>query len=572
MTATTKLTSNPAPSTKDTKSVPSSGVTTSLPPSSTAVVVPVCGSVAAPSPTGDESSTVVAPPVVAPPVTTTVQGVATLRPADTAKPAATAKVSLRSGPVPARVKEELKLASASSGPAVIDVDADWTDDTPMDFNQRIQKALERMASPPNDLDPDVVEEPADTGVTEVVDSTVRAPPSTELPTGSLRSEWMACSRPIQAVNKKYLKADGFLNRVDVAIYRAVDARGDGNAGDALWCREAIQRFVQIHKGYYRIPLSIRCDRSFLERPHDASYVERMWLYLFNDSVTTPPVLSDPSLYSVYVTEDRTKSCQNRLMWAILIMRKRVVTHEDFFVARAVVNMNKAAVPEVEEEALLSIPWDLFLVIPAWMSNIVDLRSAPVSPVRALTYFAGTARRQRPTVYQKWNKSLQFELAMHVAVAHYAAWARPVLDQTRLWYPPESHIKWLKDFTHLPPVPAYFESSGKFVEASIADVVKVLEDARARAVPVKRRDYCRRTNVEFVVTPKSHIYVDDPLCEALKRPTNPPADVSMVEAPASQPSQPSTVPKSTANAPRGVVTGRVYKRDSCRRVPRCRLSC
>ena len=103
--------------------------------------------------------------------------------------------------------------------------------------------------------------------------------------------------------------------------------------------------------------------------------------------------------------------------------------------------------------------------------------------------------------------------------------RPLLDQTRLWYPPQSRVWWLKKFTHLPPVPAYFEALGKYVDVSIVLVVKVLEETRARAVPVRGRDYCTRTNVEFVVTPTSHIYTEDPPCEALKRIPDAPADVA-----------------------------------------------
>ena len=51
----------------------------------------------------------------------------------------------------------------------------------------------------------------------------------------------------------------------------------------------------------------------------------------------------------------------------------------------------------------------------------------MTPIRALVFFAKVARDAGPEVYQRWKKSLQIELAIHVTVAHFTAWARPIID-------------------------------------------------------------------------------------------------------------------------------------------------
>ena len=119
-------------------------------------------------------------------------------------------------------------------------------------------------------------------------------------------------------------------RVDVVIFKAVDQRGSTTQPDSEWCKGAFSRLLEVCKGFFRVPLAVRCDRLFFERSDDAVYIDQMARYLSDDSVTTPPVLSDPELYRVFVTEDRTKASQHRLMWAVLVMRKKILTHEDFF--------------------------------------------------------------------------------------------------------------------------------------------------------------------------------------------------------------------------------------------------
>ena len=323
------------------------------------------------------------------------------------------------------------------------------------------------------------------------------------------------------------------------------------------------------RGFFRVPLAIRCDRLFFERPDDAVYIDRMAQYLADDSLTTPPIL-DPDLYRVFVTEDRTKASQHRLMWATLIMRKKVMTHEDFFTARrAAMDVNKATVPVTEDEPILSIPWDLLPSVPDWLAEFVDLRSAPVPPIRALTYFTNTARNLGSAAYKKWNKALQFELVLHVIVAHYAAWARPVLDQPRLWYPSQGHVQWLKRFVELPSVPVYFEALGKYIKVSVRDVVRILDEARTRAVPTKRRDYCTKTTVEFVVTPNSHVYVNDPLREVSTRIASRPSNT--VVKPANQgavSNKPSALASKQSAAPTGMgkngVLTKLFRKDQLRK--------
>ena len=384
---------------------------------------------------------------------------------------------LRSAPARVVVKPEAVLASAVPAQEVVDVDAaDWTNDTPMDFSKSIEDSLSRIASPPGKLSPDVEEvKPA------AACSTNPVSPLPEHILSQLRSVWISCAQPVTNVSRSFLKADGHLNRVDILVFRAVDQCASGAVSDAQWGKEAANRFAEVHKGYLRVPLSLRCDRSLFERSADALYIDQMSKYLFDDTITTPPVL-DSRLYKVFVTGDRTKALQHRLMWAVVIMRQKVMTNEDFFVARrSPVDVNKASVPECEEEPILTIPWDLLPTVPSWIAEAVDLRSAPMAPVRALTFFTATARDQGAQVYKKWNKALQFELAIHVTAAHYSSWARPVLDQTRIWLPSSAHINWLKQFESLPPIPIFFEALGRSEKVTIVDVVRILEDARSRAV-------------------------------------------------------------------------------------------
>ena len=481
------------------------------------------------------------------------------------KPAAVAcSPRLRSVPVTSVVKPEPMLDSVNeAGPSstvVIDVDADWSSKSPLDFSSRLQSVLSGVESPPNELAEASIPKPSSPEVMFAAVSATRTPPATELPIASLRSDWMTFVRPVQQVSKKFLMLEDFLQRADVAVFRATDSRTALNGADAEWCAAALSRFNEVYKGFFRIPLSIRCDRTFFERPDDALYIERMWQYLFNESVAEPPICTDDSLYRVVVPEDKAKAQQNRLCWAFIVMRQRVVTFEDLFVSRrAAIDMNKVLILETEEEALLSVPWDLFPVVPAWLREVVDMRSAPMTPIRALTYFTKTARRAGSNVFKRWNKALQVELAVHVAVAHYTAWARPVLDQPRIWYPPAEHVSWLKKFVLLPPIPVYYEALGKYVMVSIKDVVAVLEDARARARPVTRKDYCTRTMVEFVATPNSQVFTTDPLREA---------DLLTVEK--TKPSivkprqPPQKTPAAAVLSAKGVLIGRVLKKDFLRK--------
>ena len=444
--------------------------------------------------------------------------------------------ALRSVPVSTKVKSEAVPVSAAITEKVVDLDADWSSTVPPDFSKSIESVLSRVASPPNNLSPDIIE--LDSELESSAGAAFTSHPATsetKLSMVDLRSVWYTCERPIQRVTRSFLMAEGHLNRVDILLFRAMEQRSGNDVKDVDWSQKAYERFAEIHKGFFRVPLSVRCDRSFFERADDALYIDLMSKFFADDATTTPPILSDPRLYKVFVTEDRTRALQHKLMWAVVVMRKKILTHEDFFVVRrAHIDVNKATIPLKEEESILAIPWDMLPSIPAWVEEILDLRSAPVAPVRALIFFASTARAQGADTYKKWNKALQFELAMHMAVAHYSAWARPVIDQTRLWYPSEAHVKWSKEFNTLPPIPVFFETLGKFVKVSIADVVRILEEARARATPVKRRDYYTKTNVEFIVTPNSHIYVNDPLREAVLRPNAQPVLGPLLSQPSTNP--------------------------------------
>ena len=100
--------------------------------------------------------------------------------------------------------------------------------------------------------------------------------------------------------------------------------------------------------------------------------------------------------------------------------------------------------------------------------------------------------------------------------------------------------------------------------TVSEVVKVLEDTRARAHPVSRKDYCTRTMVEFVATPNSQIYTKDPLREAVLSPLDAVKPVAvlppqpMASAPVSKPSS------ANALTVKGVMSGRVLKKDSLRK--------
>ena len=325
--------------------------------------------------------------------------------------------------------------------------------------------------------------------------------------------------------------------------------------------------LKVVRGHYGVPPSIKCDRTFIERPGDAVYIERMWIYLFNESEELPPICTDARLYEVVVTADKAAIQRHQLMWAIFLTRHKVVTFEDFFVSRrSMTDLSKATVSDSETDPLLCIPWALFPDAPKWIAESVDLRSAHMIPIRALIFFAHTARMGGPKVYKRWSKSLQIELAIHTAVAHYTAWARPVIDQSRIWYPTEDHVKWLKGFVNLPPIPVFYESLGKYVIVKIREVVTILWDTLARATPMIRKDYRTKTIVKFVATPNAEVYTHDPLREAVLSP------VATVPAPAILPSvttQPVT-PKPTSSSMftgKGVMTGRVLKRESLRKSTR-----
>ena len=318
--------------------------------------------------------------------------------------------SLRSSPVPTKVKAEaipVPLLASGSGGEVINVDEDWSDKAPMDFSKSVQSALDRVASPPSDTEP--IDSTAE--VRPVAPRPRLLPPSSNLPIAKLDAAWSCCARPPRQLTRQFVEAEGFSDRVDMTVFRAVDQRGSANHDDAEWCRQAFERLKEVYRGFYRTPLAVRCDRLLFERPEDSLYIERMAQYLMDDSITTPPILSEPSLYRVAVTGDRSKASQHRLMWAVAIMRKKVLTHEDFFIARkAAIDVNKATVPVKEDEPIMTIPRDLLPSLPGWIGEVVDLRSAPVPPVKALTLFTNTSRNQGPKAYKKWNKALQFELA------------------------------------------------------------------------------------------------------------------------------------------------------------------
>ena len=460
----------------------------------------------------------------------------------------------------------LRSVPHPSSSDAIKVDADWTATTPMspvERSARIKEIMAAIPSPPNELDPDVMMMKEEPTVTSAPDSMLDRPlPAQKPPLDKLSFHWKECARPVQSVSRKYLNADGVFGLVDVSICEAMENANDKS--NALWCRTAFERFKQTHKGQYRVPPNIRCDRTFLQHPNDALYVDKVSEYLFNDTASsTPPILDDPALYEVYVPAARTKTQENRFCWAVGAVRKRVITFDDFFVIRRpIVELGKALVLESGEDSPITIPWDILPTMPTWLQSKVDLRSAPVPQIRALVYFAHKARVHGIHVFQKWQKLLQFEVAMHVTVAHYASWAHPVLEQPKVWFPPAEHVAWLKEFESFPPIPAFFEGTGKYVSVSVKQVVKVLESALARAKPVSRRDYCTRSHVKYVIAPNAHIYVDDPLCEASMhvQASDAAASLPPTDEPAPVPTPIAEIPAPTpAPNPEAVVLGRIVKK-------------
>ena len=479
-------------------------------------------------------------------------------------PTTSSQPKLRSVPATTVAKKEPLLEAAPTIPAsaVIDLDADWTDTSPLDHSSCMKGVLMSVGSPPNELE---TNDPVSSKMPSAAAApSVRETPPQGLPVSRLRPIWQACATPLTNITTQYLQLDALQRRVDVSVLRATEVRGRNVGVDSQWCRGAKSRFVEVHKGYYSVPVDMKCDRTFIEHPGDAVYIEQMSDYLFSDVDALPPICTDARLYEVIVTSDKAKVQRHMLMWAILVTRGKVVSFEDFFVARkSVTDLSKASVQDSDTEPMLCIPWDLFPDVPKWLTESVDLRSAHVTPIRALSYFANTARTAGSTVFRRWNRALQIELAIHTAVAHFTAWARPVIDQARIWYPEKAHVKWLKGFEHLPPVPVYYESMGKHMMVSIRQVVTILEDTLARATPQSRKDYRTKTMVRFVPTPNSQIYVNDPLREAVLSPP------STTPVPVVTPKQvASSVPvKSSVTTPvssKGVMVGRVIKRDTLKK--------
>ena len=305
-------------------------------------------------------------------------------------------------------------------------------------------------------------------------------------------------------------------------------------------------------------MNLKCDRALLEHPSDAIYVEQMCQYLFSDANALAPICTDARLYEVTVSADKITIQHHQLMWAILMIHHRVVSFEDFFVSRrSAVDLIKVPVSKADSEPALSIAWDIFPTVPQWLIEAVD-----VTPIRALTFFAQTARQAGGKVYQKWGRSLQVELAIHVAVAYFTAWARPVIDQPRIWYLSRDHVDWLKKFADLPPIPAYYEAIGKYMLVSVREVVSILEDTLARATPLTRKDYRTKSMVSFVPTPNSQIYIHDPLKEAVLSP--PVVNSAPITAPVPPVATNVSKPVTTVVTVKGVMHGRVLKKESLRK--------
>ena len=256
------------------------------------------------------------------------------------------------------------------------------------------------------------------------------------------------------------------------------------------------------------------------------------------------------------------------MWAVLIVHGRLMTFDTIFVARRLMkDLSKAVVSGSEAGPLLCLPWEFSPIVPKWLLESVDLRSAHVTPIRALTFFAKVAWDAGPEVYQRWNKSLQIELAIHVIVAHFTAWACPVIHQSRIWYPSKGHVQWLKQFAHLPPIPVYYEALGKYMTVTVREVVTILEDTLSRATPLMRKAYRTKTMVTFVATPNAQIHCRDPLQEAVLVPT---VTAPGVSGPLVATVPPQTTPKSNASSTfsaKGVMFGRVLKREVLRKYTR-----
>ena len=497
------------------------------------------------------------------PASTTVAAVSTKVPNRTSL--SVSKPELRSRPAPTAVKVEPNLSIAPEIPTstVINVDEDWCDTSPLDHSTMMEGVVSKLPNPPNELESAVAK-----GLEKKIAGdppSMRAAPPQGLPVGSLRPVWLSCAKPVTTIDVQYLQLEDVKCRTDVSVLRATTQLGHGTDSEAKWCVGATSRFMEVHKGYYHIPVSIKCDRSFLERPGDAIYIERMWLYLFNDSESLPPICTDARLYEVVVSADKSKVQQHQIMWAILIMRRKVVTFEDFFTSRrSMIDLSKATVSDSDSDPLLCISWDLFPEVPKWLTESVDLRSAHMTPIRALIYFTKTARCAGSKVFQRWNKSLQIELAIHTTVAHFTAWAHPVIDQSRIWFPTPAHVKWLKEFVNLPPIPVYYEALSKHVMVTVREVVAILEDVLARATPLVRKDYRTKTMVKFVATPNAQVFVRDPLREAVLTPT----EITPASSGPVVPSVPHRTPlKSNVSATlsvKGVMFGRILKREALRK--------
>ena len=473
------------------------------------------------------------------------------------------KPSLRSVPAAPAGKAEPTTTPSPIVPSttVVDVD-DWCDNGPLDHAEMMKDVFANIESPPNELES--VDSPNQAAAAVTAPCLNRSPPPRGLPVGSLPSHWQNSAKPLSSISTEYLQRDDLRRRVDVSVLRATEQYGRGNDGDSTWYRGAKSRFVEVHKGYYSIPTGLKCDRSFIEQPGDAIYIERMCTYLFSEAEELPPICTDARLYEVVVTADKAKIQRHQLMWAILLVKHKVVTFEDFFTSRRLmVDISKAAVPNPETDPLLCVPWDFFPTVPKWLLESVDLRSAHMTPIRALVFFTNVARRAGVKVFKRWNKSLQLELAIHTTVAHYTAWARPVIDQSRIWFPEVAHVQWLKGFVHLPPIPVYYESLNKYVTVTVREVVTILEDTLARATPLSRKDYRTKTLVKFVATPNAQVYTLDPLREAVLKPAAAKPTLMSQPSALSRPANPKPSSPPVLNT-KGVLSGRIVKREWLRK--------
>ena len=196
---------------------------------------------------------------------------------------------MRSAPLLVRVKAEPLPAlgfASNRDTEVINVDEDWSARVPSDFSRSIQSVLNQVASPPHNVEPSMA---VITDATNTVVQRTVSPTTSELPMSKLQSAWISCGRPPRNVTRKFVEADVFTDRVDMVIFKAVDQRGSTTQPDSEWCKGAFSRLLEVCKGFFRVPLAVRCDRLFFERSDDAVYIDQMARYLSNDSVTTPPV-------------------------------------------------------------------------------------------------------------------------------------------------------------------------------------------------------------------------------------------------------------------------------------------